>query len=548
LQEQAKHVVDLVEELKADPSLEQHMKLLVEQIEAIGVDPTNQEAAARVNDYLKEIMNDPSLQAKAKAVADELEEIHAEAVGSLEIRDTKMFQQPFAEATQSNGQGHVAEKMTASSKSLVSLFSMLSSPEHGFRLPVSWRHSMVQPLRGQNSLSTKPSRTNMDTSMSMPSHADGVVLPKRMLTPVDVESSEAESSSLASTGGIKRFMTEFMKTANRRTPDAFMGFPERKREAFALFLCFAFTWLAGFSESINNKIALAAAGGAEGFPMTFATLQVGVSMVYYLALWLVPDGRKKPEISFKDYLSTWPLALTNAGQNTAQVFALSAGALSFSQIIKASGPAYAAVIGTALYGVQLSAAKWITLIPVIGGVIMASAGELNFSMGALITAILSSVLSAFRANENKRLLSTPGLKERIGCVSNQFALTSINSFIIMFPLWLLLEGKKWGQFLTLVQTNPTFTSRLALSGMWFILGAELSTQTTKKTSAVTMSVAQTASKAASIVVGALVLKESLGFLKLSGSAVTLGGVFLYSLIDVIIAKIKKKTEEQKSGK
>ena len=39
------------------------------------------------------------------------------------------------------------------------------------------------------------------------------------------------------------------------------------------------------TDNISNKMALKAAGGAAGFPLTIATLQLGVGMIYALFLW-----------------------------------------------------------------------------------------------------------------------------------------------------------------------------------------------------------------------------------------------------------------------
>eukprot|EP00965_Chrysotila_dentata_P067759 2242141-Pleurochrysis_carterae.AAC.4 len=50
------------------------------------------------------------------------------------------------------------------------------------------------------------------------------------------------------------------------------------------------------------------------------------------------------------------------------------------QIVKASEPAFAALLGVTLYGKTVSQAKWLCLIPVIGGVCLASIKELDFSV------------------------------------------------------------------------------------------------------------------------------------------------------------------------
>ena len=65
---------------------------------------------------------------------------------------------------------------------------------------------------------------------------------------------------------------------------------------------------------------------------------------------------------------------------------------------------------------------------------------------------------------------------------------------------------------------------------------ELATMTIKKTSAVTQSVANTAKRVIVIVGVALVMGESLNPLKLAGCAIGIGGVFLYSVIDQLLAK------------
>merc|ERR1712066_1109820 len=100
-------------------------------------------------------------------------------------------------------------------------------------------------------------------------------------------------------------------------------------------------------------------------------------------------------------------------------------------------------VGTIFYGSKVSMAKWLCLIPVIGGVVLASLGELDFAWAALFTAAIANLFAAFKANENKKLMTTEGLKDRLGSVGNQFAITSMLSFLMSVPLFLIKEGSKW---------------------------------------------------------------------------------------------------------
>merc|ERR1712151_416494 len=114
-------------------------------------------------------------------------------------------------------------------------------------------------------------------------------------------------------------------------------------------------------------------------------------------------------------------------------------------------PAFAALVGTLFYSAQVSTAKWLCLIPVIGGVVLASWGELDFAWAALATAALANIFAAVKANENKKLMTTSGLKDRMGSVGNQFAITMINSFLFCIPLMLICEGRKLGNFFDLIR-------------------------------------------------------------------------------------------------
>jgi solute carrier family 35 protein E1 len=222
------------------------------------------------------------------------------------------------------------------------------------------------------------------------------------------------------------------------------------------------------------------------------------------------------------------------GAHAASVFALSAGAVSFGQIVKAAEPAFAALVGTLFYGSSVSTAKWLCLIPVIGGVVVASWGELDFAWTALATAAIANVFAAVKANENKKLMTTEGLKDRMGSVGNQFAISTINSFLFCLPVMIITEGSRLPHFFSTVLPKFEVWTNLIYSGLWFYGYNELATMTMKKTSAVTQSVANTAKRVIVIVGVAIVLGESLTPIKLIGCTIGIGGVFLYSVIDSLV--------------
>jgi len=94
-----------------------------------------------------------------------------------------------------------------------------------------------------------------------------------------------------------------------------------------------------------------------------------LGVIYALFLWAAPDARNTPKITKEDALKFLPVGLCAAGAHAGSVFALGAGAVSFAQIVKSAEPVFAAVIGTLVYKNSISLAKWLCLIPVIGGVV-----------------------------------------------------------------------------------------------------------------------------------------------------------------------------------
>ena len=270
--------------------------------------------------------------------------------------------------------------------------------------------------------------------------------------------------------------------------------------------------------------------------MTISSLQLAVGCLYALFLWVAPDGRKAPSVTMDDIIKMLPVAFCFMGAHSASVFALSAGAVSFGQIVKSAEPAFAAVISQFLYGKKVSKAKWLCLPIVIGGVILASGKELDFAVSALISACIANFFAAFKGNENKKLMETEGLKDRLGSVGNQFALTTILGTLMSVPLVIAREGARFPEFVELFKTNPIISANLIASGLWFYGYNELATMTLKKTGAVTQSVANTAKRVIVIVGVAIVLGESLDPIKLLGCAIGIGGVLLYSTIDTIVAK------------
>jgi solute carrier family 35 protein E1 len=346
---------------------------------------------------------------------------------------------------------------------------------------------------------------------------------KPMVQAVDIEGNRANTWSLRDSISSDALEVRGGETSSKGLP-----------VDVGLMAYFAMWYLGNYYYNITNKLALNAAGGKTGFPMALSSLQLLVGAIYGIFLWLAPDARAKPKLTKDDLLKMIPVSFCFMGAHCASVFAMGMGAVSFAQIVKASEPAFAAVLATFVYNKKISKAKWLCLPIVIGGVVLASVKELDFAWSALISACIANSFAAVKGNENKKLMETPGLKDRLGSVGNQFAITTILGFLFSIPCVLLKEGSRLGEFLELAKTTPAIWKNLIASGLWFYGYNECATMTLKKTGAVTQSVANTAKRVIVIIGVALVLGESLDPIKLLGCSIGITGVFLYSIIDNLV--------------
>ena len=107
-----------------------------------------------------------------------------------------------------------------------------------------------------------------------------------------------------------------------------------------------FSWPSPVLWLHTDKLALKAAGGKAGFPMTISTMQLGVGVLYALFAWIAPEMRDTPAPTIEDLTKMIPVSFCAAAAHSFSVFAQSAGAVSFAMIVKAAEPAFAAVVGT----------------------------------------------------------------------------------------------------------------------------------------------------------------------------------------------------------
>jgi len=292
---------------------------------------------------------------------------------------------------------------------------------------------------------------------------------------------------------------------------------------------FALWYILNVAYNIYNKKLL----NAVPLPWTVAMVQIVMGIPYAMALWGV-GARKTPKLSFSEVKTLVPVALGNLGTHIGAVISLSAGAVSFVSIVKASEPAVSALLSGVLLGQVFPVPVYLTLIPIIFGVALASLKELSFTWLCFGAAMLSNVSSALRAILAKKAMGAP-MGENM-TATNLFAVQTMISAVCLIPVWLLLEPPKFVGA-TLVATTATgavsmsyILSMAVLSGLSFYFYNEVAFLALGRVQPITHAVGNTIKRVVIIIASVIAFRNPISPLGIFGSTITIIGTLLYSIV------------------
>lgn len=291
---------------------------------------------------------------------------------------------------------------------------------------------------------------------------------------------------------------------------------------------FVLWYLFNIGYNIYNKQAL----NALPFPWSIATIQMATGILYFVPLWLT-GVRKAPRLSFKELKTLLPIALCHTGVHVGAVIALGAGAVSFAHIVKASEPVVTCGANALLLGEILPVKVYATLLPIIGGVAVASMKELSFTILALASAMLSNVSSSLRGVLSKKTMTGRKIGENLDA-QNLYAVLTAMSTIILIPMMLAVEGTgffpafnaavRGGSF-----TNQSLSTLLLLGGATYYLYNEVAFLALGKVNPVTHAVGNTIKRVVIIVASVVAFKTPMSTGSIVGSSIAIFGTLLYSL-------------------
>lgn len=289
---------------------------------------------------------------------------------------------------------------------------------------------------------------------------------------------------------------------------------------------FALWYALNVGYNIYNKKVLNLAPGLTWWAAWF---QMAVGNLIFLPLW-ISGVRKAPKLNNKEIKNLIPVSILHSLVHIGGVVSMGAGAVSFAHVIKASEPAISALLSAIFLKSFLPLPVYLTLLPVMGGVALASLGELSFSWKAFNYAMLSNIASASRGIVGKATMGQSIGKNMNA--TNLYSVLTIIATVLLLPIALILEGNAFIPTLKALfeaGTGQTYVIQTIVTGMFYYLYNEVAFLCLDNVAPVTHALGNTIKRVVIIIASVLAFGTKMTAQGIIGSSTAIFGVLLYSI-------------------
>mmetsp|Transcript_19339 Transcript_19339/g.65733 ORF Transcript_19339/g.65733 Transcript_19339/m.65733 type:complete len:410 (-) Transcript_19339:78-1307(-) len=269
------------------------------------------------------------------------------------------------------------------------------------------------------------------------------------------------------------------------------------------------------------------------YPWLLSWIQIAFGAAMMVVAWGV-KALPAPKIDMKGYLSLVPTATLHLIAHVSACACYNFSNVSFMQMVKAAEPACSVVCLALFFRTRYSFKTWLTLVPIIAGVALGSAKEINFSMIAFVMAMMSNVACAFRGVTSKQAQADLGIRG-----INLYAAIAIVSSVLLLPFALLVEGPHLAHAFAdagnaMVElgygaTASAFLPFLLTGSAFYHLYNQTAYQALAEMTPLTHSIANTVKRVIIICASLVIFRNPITPLGACSAAVAIGGTFLYSL-------------------
>ncbi|KNA21865.1 hypothetical protein SOVF_039350 [Spinacia oleracea] len=275
------------------------------------------------------------------------------------------------------------------------------------------------------------------------------------------------------------------------------------------------------------------------FPSTITAFQFGCGSLLVLLMWGF-NLHPKPKITPSQFAAILPLAIAHAMGNLLTNVSLGKVAVSFTHTIKAMEPFFTVLLSVLFLGERPNLWVVLSLLPIVGGVALASFTETSFNWLGFGSAMASNVTNQSRNVLSKKLM----INEEEGLDNiNLFSIITLICFVLLLPTAILIDGVKFSPaYFQLAASQGLNVRELCVralvAGLCFHTYQQVSYMILGMVSAVTHSVGNCLKRVVVIVSSVIFFQTPISPLNSFGTALALAGVFLYTRAKRLKSKLK----------
>ncbi|KAK9669456.1 hypothetical protein RND81_13G131500 [Saponaria officinalis] len=272
------------------------------------------------------------------------------------------------------------------------------------------------------------------------------------------------------------------------------------------------------------------------YPVTVSVIQFAVGSVLVLFMWTF-NLYKKPKVSRAQLLAIMPLAVVHTLGNLFTNMSLGKVAVSFTHTIKAMEPFFSVLLSVMFLGEKPTPWVVLSLLPIVGGVALASLTEASFNWAGFWSAMASNA-----TNQSRNVLSKKLMVKKEESMDNitLFSIITIMSFLLLAPAALFTEGVKFTPaYLEAAGLNvKEIYVRSLLAALCYHAYQQVAYMILQRVSPVTHSVSNCLKRVIVIISAVVFFRTPVSFVNALGTGIAIAGVFLYSRVNRIKAKPK----------
>lgn len=272
------------------------------------------------------------------------------------------------------------------------------------------------------------------------------------------------------------------------------------------------------------------------YPYFVSLIHLMVGVTYCAVSWALGMPKRAP-LNKETFGLLVPVAFCHALGHVMTNVSFAAVAVSFTHTIKALEPFFNAAASQFVLGQQIPFTLWLSLMPVVIGVSMASLTELSFNWLGFVSAMTSNIAFTYRSVYSKKAMT--GMDS-----TNLYAYISIIALVFCIPPAIVMEGPtllQHGFADAIAKVGMTkFLSDLFWVGMFYHLYNQLATNTLERVAPLTHAVGNVLKRVFVIGFSIIVFGNKISTQTGIGTVIAIAGVAMYSLIKARLEEAKKK--------